>query len=282
MEYPVQVATPKTSEFAQGVMARLDRLTTAQALKATRSAESSRAKAPPVEAPPVGHPLFASLTVGETATFDLAVAFLDMRAMTPRSFWEPLTSVVHLSLAVLGQVAEVVQESGGYVLGMRGDGLMAGWGDPHSDGDTDVYLAMAACAFSLDAVHGALNQVLKLSGIEPVQLCAGSDWGEVCFARTGTPEASEVNIVGHPANFAAKCEKHARAWEVVVGEGGAHRIGNPSLLTAHEKSPKRYEHRGQRRSYDFYQFAWRQIVTDAATAVAQVGGNPTSSVHFGF
>jgi hypothetical protein len=32
--------------------------------------------------------------------------------------------VTRLSLAVLGQVAEVVEESGGYVLGLRSDGLM--------------------------------------------------------------------------------------------------------------------------------------------------------------
>lgn len=87
--------------------------------------------------------------------------------MTARSFWEPLDQVTRLSLAVLGQVAEVVQESGGHVLGMRGDGLMAGWGDLASDGDVDTAMAMAACAFSLDAVQNALNEVLVTSGIEP-------------------------------------------------------------------------------------------------------------------
>lgn len=272
----------KANDFAAGVMDRLDRLSRSHAVKTASLAESTQTKRVQVHAPPVGHPVFASLGVGETAICELAVAFLDMRAMTPRSFWEPLGSVANLSLAVLGQVAEVVQESGGHVLGMRGDGLMAGWGDPNSVSETDVYLAMAACAFSLDAVAGALNQTLKLSGIEPVQLCAGADWGEVCFARTGTPDASEVNVVGHPANFAAKCEKKALSWEVIVGEGAAGRIANDSLLTAHADSPKFYEHQGRRRSYAFYQFAWRRVVGDAAAAIAQVGGHPSSSVRYAF
>lgn len=155
-------------------------------------------------------------------------------------------------------------------------------GRSHEQLGNYVYLAIAACAFSLDAVHGAVNDVLRLSRIEPVQICAGADWGEVCFARTGTAEASEVNVVGHPANFAAKCEKAANSWEVVVGEGAASKIGNAALLTAHEKSPKTYEHLGRRRSYAFFQFGWRQLVGEAASAIAQVGGNPSSSIRYAF
>ncbi len=273
--------TPLTTiNFAAGVMDRFDRLGRNQVIKASRAGGSAGTAL--VEASPVGHPGFTSLRIGETATCPLAIAFLDMRAMTARSFWEPLTTVAWLSLAVLGQVAEIVEESGGHVLGMRGDGLMAGWGDPASHGATDVYLAMAACTFSLDAVQGSVNELLNMSGIEPVQLCAGTDWGEVCFARTGTPGASEVNVVGHAANFAAKCEKAALSWEIVVGEGAADHIANYDLLTAHDDSPKTYEHLGQQRSYSFYDFAWRRIVGDAASAIAQVGGNPTSSIRYSF
>jgi class 3 adenylate cyclase len=264
-------------QFAEGVMARLGRQ---QVIKAAayRAATPALSEA----SPPVGHPSFADLAVGATATCPLAVAFLDMTAMTARSFWEPLSTVTALSLAVLGQVAAVVQESGGYILGMRGDGLMAGWGDSESTASTDVYLALAACSFSLDSVEGVLNNTLKLSGIEPVQICAGADWGSVCFARTGTIDASEVNVVGHPANFAAKCEKAARSWEVVIGEGAAGHVANLSLLQAHEDSPKTYQHRGARRDYGFYRFAWRQIAGESASAISQVAGNPTSSVHYSF
>lgn len=266
--------------FAAGVMDRFERLNRAQLLKAARMSEATGGQV--ATTPPVGHPAFADLAVGETAVCELAVGFLDMRGMTARSFWEPLETVTNLSLAVLGQVAEVVQESGGHVLGLRGDGLMAGWGDRKSDAGTDVYLAAAACAFSLDAVEGAVNDLLAMSGIEPVQLCAGADWGPLCFARTGTPDASEVNAVGHPANFAAKCEKQAAAWEVVLGEGAAGHITNQSLLSVHPASPKTYQHRGQRRRYAFYHLAWRQILGPAAGAIAQLGGRPTSSVYHAF
>lgn len=265
----------KATDFSSGVMNRYEVLTNTVA-KSSTPLQGYRSRAPS-RAKREGHPAFDELDVGQTATCNLAVAFLDMRAMTARSFWEPLTDVTRLSLAVLGQVAEVVQESGGYVLGMRGDGLMAGWGDHKSDRAVDMAMAMAACAFSLDAVENSLNEMLRHDGIEPVQLCAGADHGEVCFTRTGTAESSEVNIVGHPANFAAKCEHHANSWEVVVGEG-AGKLIHPRLLARHAKSPRKYEYRGKRRTYAFHQFAWRQIVGPAAGAIAQVAGEPTSSI----
>lgn len=227
--------------------------------------------------PPVGHPSFSALAVGQMDTCPLAVAFIDMRRATARSFWEPLSEVAQLTIAVLGQVAAVVQESGGHVLGLRGDGLMAGWGDRGSDRHVDVVMAAAASMFSLDAVQNGLNETLQMSGLEPVQIRAGMDWGTVCFARTGTVESSEVNIVGHAANFAAKCEKHALAWEIVVGEGAASAL-DPRHLTTHDKSPQDYEHKSQRRSYRFYDLSWRPMIDQAARAISQVAGDPTKDI----
>lgn len=263
-------------QFATGVMSRLGRLQERTVIKA--AAQRTGDDFGQEVTTPVGHPAFADLKLGQTATCPVAVAFLDLRAFTARSFWQPLEEIARLSIAVLGQVADVGQESGGHVLGLRGDGVMAGWGSPDSDGDVDTALCMATCAFSLDAVEGALNKLLAMDGIQPVQLRAGADHGEVCFARTGTSGASEVNIVGFAANFAAKCEKYAHSWEVVVGEGAAEAI-NSSLLSRHPESPKSYEQGDQRRYYNFYTFAWRQILAEAASAIAQVGGQPTSTVN---
>lgn len=259
------------ASFTEGVIQRY------RTLEATPSSRVFSKSAAVPSSAPVGHPSFSDLGVGQMDTCPLAVAFIDMRRATARSFWEPLPQVAQLTIAVLGQVAAVVQESGGHVLGLRGDGLMAGWGDRGSDRHVDVAMAAAASMFSLDAVQNGLNETLRLSAIEAVQIRAGLDWGTVCFARTGTVEASEVNIVGHAANFAAKCEKHALAWEVVVGEGAAEAL-DPRHLTAHDKSPQHYEHKGQRRAYSFYDLSWRPVIDQAAIAISQVAGDPTKDI----
>jgi class 3 adenylate cyclase len=224
----------------------------------------------------VGHPDYHDLDLGQRGTCDLAVAFIDMTGFTARSSWEPPDRVTDLAVAVLTQIALIVEESGGFVLGLRGDGVMAGWGGKTSDPQVDVAMCLAACAVALDAGQGALRELLILSGIEPVQLKVGADFGRVDFIRTGTDQQSEVNIVGHPANFAAKCEKYALSWDLVVGEGLAGYIPDRTLLTTHEKSPKQYQYRGQRRSYAFYDVAWSRLLTESLTALNQVSGWPTS------
>ena len=88
-----------------------------------------------------------------------------------------------------------------------------------------------------------------------------------------------MNIVGHPANFAAKCEKTANSWEIVVGESLAAHVRNGSLLTAHANSPKLYQYGENRRAYRFFDFAWTRILSEAASAIDQVAGRPTSQIR---
>lgn len=255
--------------FADGVLDRYQKFTAPGTVRVAAGTDSSMM--------PVGHPDFHHLALGDSSTCELTIAFIDMSRFTARSFWEPPRQVTHLAHAVLTQVALVVEVSGGYVLGLRGDGVMAGWGSATSSAQVDVGLGVAACAVALDACRGALNEMLAASGIEPVQLRAGVDHGRVDLVRIGTPQQSEVNIVGHAANFAAKCEKYANSWEIVVGEGSSQYLSD-GLLSQHSESPKRYQYRGQNRTYRFYDLAWSSIVREAVTAIQQVGGRPTSAV----
>ncbi len=253
-------------QFAEGVVKRY------------RSDSSSVVKSSLASGSSLGHPEFAHLPIGASSECDLAIAFFDMSRFTARSFWEPLKQVTRLAQAVLMQLVLLVEESGGYALGLRGDGLMAGWGGSESSASVDTAMCLGACAVALDTCRGVLNDLLTEDGIEPVQLRAGVDWGKVSFIRTGTASQSDINIVGHPANFAAKCEKYANSWEVVVGEGASQHVDNKALLISHDDSPKEYQYKGERRYYGFSQFSWTQVVTEATSAIDQVDGQPTSLI----
>ncbi len=256
--------------FAQGVLDHYLSLDRAGAKSFTkRAAQESLAVS-------VGHPDYQDLDLDERATCDLSIAFIDMTGFTARSFWEPPDRVTDLAVAVLTQIALIVEESGGFILGLRGDGVMAGWGGRTSDPQVDVAMCIAACAVALDAGQGALEQLLTMSGIELVQLKAGADFGRVDFVRTGTDQQSEVNIVGHAANFAAKCEKYASSWDLVVGESLGNHVLDRTLVTAHDKSPKQYQYRGQRRSYAFYAVSWSRLLAESLTAIDQVSGRSTA------
>ncbi len=229
---------------------------------------------------PTGHPAFEGLALNERGHCHAAVAFIDLRKFTARTFWDTPDQVARLALAVLTQVVEVVADHGGHVLGLRGDGVFACFGGPDSEHPAvDAVHALAACAFSLDATQNALNELLVMSGIEPVQLRAGADYGRLDFVRTGTEAVSEVNVLGFAPNFASKCEKAAMSWEIVVGQGLADLIGNKDLLVQHADSPKRYTRGDQVRTYAFYDLRWRNLLPHLKGLSEALAGAPSSRVR---
>ncbi|TWF80026.1 class 3 adenylate cyclase [Pseudonocardia hierapolitana] len=246
----------------------------------SESVRASAAETIEQMARPMGHPAFAGLGLGERGHCDAAVAFLDLSAFTARTFWDCPDDVVRLARAVLTQLTEVVHDFGGHVLGLRGDGVFACFGGPDSrHPDVDTSAALGACAFALDATQGALNNLLKLDGLAPVQLRAGADHGRLDFERTGIAGTSEVNVIGFAANFAAKCEKTANSWELVVGAGLADLIPDKSLLVEHSNSPKVYQRDYQKKTYAFYDFRWRSLLPELQGTREDLAGAPISRVR---
>jgi adenylate cyclase len=272
---------PSRDRFAQDVISSFNSYSTFTHAAETALSKSVRASGATGRlARPMGHPDFAGLPLGTSDHCDAAVVFLDLAEFTARTFWDSPESVVYLAQAVLTQLTEVVIEMGGHPLGLRGDGLFACFGGPASvSPGIDIGAALGACAFALDATESALNNMLTLSGIDPVRLRAGADYGRLDFVQTGTDGASEVNVIGFAANFAAKCEKKANSWELVVGEGLAAHVGNAALLKEHEDSPKTYQRNYVPASYKFYDVRWRSLVPHTAGVGQDLAGSPISSVH---
>ena len=232
-----------------------------------------------LESRALGHPMFDSLDVGQRRTAQLATVFLDLTNFTGRTFWDEPDEVTDLAHAILTGFVEVVSVFGGYPLGLRGDGLFAGFGPGLAA--TDCSLALGACAFALNAVDTEVNPRLKNKNIEPVQARAGVDYGHATFVRTGSADRNEVNVIGFASNFAAKCEKTALSWEVVVGEGAAASLGSTPLLIEHSESPKRYQRDYRSQSYKFYDYRWRRILPHLPGVIHQVNGRPASVVSVG-
>ena len=223
-----------------------------------------------------GHPQFASLQVGEMGSANVASVFLDLSGFTSRTFWESPQDSARLAHAVLSGFASVVRSLGGHVLGLRGDGLFASFGPSHDA--ISVSVALAAAAASLHAVESDLNPRLSAVGISPVIARAGVDFGELVFVRSGDETSSEVNVVGFSANFAAKCEKFANAWEIVVGEGAASVLPSRISLTSRDGSPKLFQHEGNRRSYHYYDFSWRKMLSEVEGLIQDVDGLPLENI----
>lgn len=255
-------------QFGDSVMRDFRRLQVGE-----RSIQASAG--PSLETKALGHPEFEELEVGDRRSASLAVVFLDLTDFTGRSFWDDDDQVVDLAHAVLSAFVQVVSGYGGFPLGLRGDGLFAGFGP--GDPRVDSIMALTACAHALNAVEHGLNPRLVSAGIRRVQARAGVDHGRVTFVRSGSRDNSEVNVIGFAANFAAKCEKQAKSWEVVVGEGVQELLPAAPLIE-HEKSPKRYQRDQLMRTYRFYDYRWRTTLPHIPGTVEQIGGHPTTRI----
>lgn len=224
----------------------------------------------------LGHPEFEHLGVGERRTAPMVAVFLDLTNFTGRTFWDDQDETVDLAHAVLTGFIEVVRNLGGHPLGLRGDGLFAGFspGDPAFT----ATMALSACAFALDGVENEVNPWLDRLGMARVQARTGLDYGQITFVRTGNHERSEINPLGFAANFAAKCEKWADSWEIVAGEGLADLLPTYRYFVEHEKSPKRYTRNYQTRSYRFFDYRWRNTVQYLPGVIERLDGKPTSTI----
>ena len=164
---------------------------------------------------------------------------------------------------------------GGFPLGLRGDGLFAGFGP--GDPKVGTVMALSACAFALDAVERDVNPRLDRAGIARVQARAGLDYGRITFVRSGSRDHSEIN----PLGFAAKCEKKADSWEIVIGQGLAEELPDATTFVEHAYSPKTYQRDYQRRNYRFYDYQWRMSpAMFTLSPKRSSAGIPYSSIHF--
>lgn len=226
-----------------------------------------------------GHPLFSDLAVGESRDCEMVSLFIDLTDFTGRTFWDDPELTAELAHGALSGFSYAVTMLGGHVLGLRGDGLFAGFG-PSQDPKISAAAALATAAASLDAIESTVNPRLKLRGVHPIQARAGIDFGKTTFTRSGTADVNEVNAIGFATNFAAKCEKRAKSWEVVVGEGLYDSLDPADLMNEHEKSPKVFQRDLERRYYKFFDVRWRRVVPQVNSAIAEVAGRSLVGASF--
>lgn len=267
-----------SSEFAASVMHRLQTGRDGLALReAGLQHNGLQASASAAEAPPLGHPDFVNLPLGGSGSTNAVALFLDLRRFTARSFWDPPEEILLVNVAVIGELATAVQQHGGHVLGFRGDGVFACFDAGQQDPKIAAALAVGTAAWALDAVKNAVNQLLDMSNIEPVQVRAGLDYGRLDFVRIGSQAGSEVNVLGFAANFAAKCEKAASSWEIVVGGDLAELLPEDDV-SRHPHQPVTYTRHGQTETRYFFAVAPDRYLPHMTHVSEQLNGHPASAI----
>lgn len=138
--------------------------------------------------------------------------FADMRRSSKRSTEiGPVKTFLTLH-AVMPTLIYVVEEYGGYVIDLPGDGIMALFKENRKKvywTKNNEYLNAESLAVEcgkdlLKAINNTVNGILLIDDIPPVTFGIGIDSGSVVVTKTGTDRTFDTKAIGDSVNMAAK------------------------------------------------------------------------------
>ncbi len=118
----------------------------------------------------------------------------------------------------LRMMSQSVEEFGGTVARLMGDGLLAFFGAPRSHEDDPERAALAA----LD-IHDVIDRYGEELDI-PLQVRVGINTGKVVMGEVGGETLSEYTAMGQPINLAARLQANADPGKTLMGETTARLI----------------------------------------------------------
>lgn len=156
-----------------------------------------------------GHKLTHEAVVRERRR--VSCVFIDMAGFSTLTRDLDPEEMRDLADEVLTLVAGVIEAYDGYVDALRGDGLMALFGAPHSHPD-DPQRAVLAAAAGL----AAIEEVGVERGL-PLKGRAGVNTGVVIAGAVGSGRVRNYTVMGSAVNLASRLEQAAAPGEVWVG-----------------------------------------------------------------
>ncbi len=141
----------------------------------------------------------------------VSCVFIDMAGFSTLTHDLDPEEMRDLADEVLTVVAAVIEAYDGYVDSLRGDGLIALFGAPHSHPD-DPQRAVTAAAAALTAIE-EVGTERKL----PLKGRAGVNTGVVIAGAVGSGRVRSYTVMGSAVNLASRLEQAAGPGEVWVG-----------------------------------------------------------------
>jgi adenylate cyclase len=131
----------------------------------------------------------------------VCVMFLDVRGFTAFSEQRPPEEVVQYLNQLFAFMIEIVNAHHGFINKFLGDGFMAVFGAPLSDGND----ARNAAAASLE-ILAAARKLVDAGALPPTRLGIGLHAGEAITGNVGSERRKEYTIIGDVVNVASRIE----------------------------------------------------------------------------
>jgi len=178
--------------------------------------------------------------------------FSDVRGFTSMSETLEPNIVVEMLNKYFADMTPIVFEHRGLLDKYIGDGLMALFGAPNETEDAATNAVAAAIAMQ----HRMLivNADLKEAGLSEIAIGIGINTGTVTLGYIGSEERTDYTAIGDAVNLAARLEKQALGWQIIISRSTLNRIG--------DKFPVRPSGsimvKGKKSAVEIYEVLWKE------------------------
>lgn len=140
----------------------------------------------------------------------MTVLFCDMRGFTALSEGMTPAALVTVLNRYMTLMSEPVQRNAGIIDKYMGDGIMAFWGPPFTDGDEHAGLACLAALEQIARVAAFRAELPELTGLRrgfpEIDLRIGIATGDVVAGNIGSEQTRNYTVIGDTVNLAARLE----------------------------------------------------------------------------
>jgi adenylate cyclase len=193
-----------------------------------------------------------AINLGGGKNSQVTVLFSDVRAFTSMSETLEPNIVVEMLNKYFGDMTPIVFENRGLLDKYIGDGLMALFGAPNETEDA----ALNAVRAAVEMQHRMLmvNADLKEAGLSEIAIGIGINTGTVTLGYIGSEERTDYTAIGDAVNLAARLEKQALGWQIIISRSTLNLIG--------DKFPVRPSGsimvKGKKSSVEIYEVLWKE------------------------
>jgi adenylate cyclase len=178
--------------------------------------------------------------------------FSDIRNFTTMAETLMPQEVVQILNEYFSDMTPIVFEHFGLLDKYMGDGLMALFGVPYPCEDAAVNAVSAAIA--MQRRMESVNRELKAIGLSEISIGIGINTGMVTVGYIGSEERTDYTAIGDPVNTAARLEKQAQGWQIIISGATREFLG--------DRFPVRPSGnilvKGRKEAVQIYEVMWRE------------------------
>lgn len=182
----------------------------------------------------------------------VTVLFSDVRAFTSMSETLEPNIVVEMLNKYFGDMTPIVFENRGLLDKYIGDGLMALFGAPKET--EDAALNAVRAAVEMQHRMSVVNADLKEAGLSEIAIGIGVNTGTVTLGYIGSEERTDYTAIGDAVNLAARLEKQALGWQIIISRSTLNLIGDNFPV----RPSGSIMVKGKKSSVEIYEVLWKE------------------------